>query len=155
MLWRLITATSLAKLVPPPPPHGITAHACGGHLSHTCLCSNRQPANLKYMYSTLLLLSLFGRYHVCLPHNGDSTITRSLQQLPKQCTYRFRRQITTSADRACRRRHLCLPTRLLRRLAPGAFLRHRCNVRRQQDHPPLFPPWYRWHTLPAHRRTLR
>ncbi len=33
-LWRLITAPSQAKLVPPPP-HAITAHARGGS-SHTC-----------------------------------------------------------------------------------------------------------------------
>jgi hypothetical protein len=31
VLWRLITVTSQAKLVPP---QGITAHARGGHLTH-------------------------------------------------------------------------------------------------------------------------
>jgi hypothetical protein len=37
-LWRLITASSQAKLLPPPP-HIITAHARGGHLTHMC-CFN-------------------------------------------------------------------------------------------------------------------
>jgi hypothetical protein len=49
----------------------------GGQLTYVSLFqpSARQP---KYMYSILLLLSLFGRYHVCLRHTGDSTFTRSL-----------------------------------------------------------------------------
>ncbi len=65
-MWRLITATTQAPS--PPPPHGIIAHARGGQLTYVPLFqpSARQP---KYMYSTFLLLFLFGRYHVCLCHN--------------------------------------------------------------------------------------
>ncbi len=48
--------------LPPPPP--APRHYCESARgsSHTCVCSNRQPANLKYMYSALLLHSLFRRY---------------------------------------------------------------------------------------------
>jgi hypothetical protein len=36
--------------------------------------------------------------------------------------------------KACCRRHLCPPARVLRRLAPGVVFLHRCYVRGQQDH---------------------
>jgi hypothetical protein len=36
-MWRLIVATSQAKLLSPPPPNGITAHARGGQLAHVSL----------------------------------------------------------------------------------------------------------------------
>jgi hypothetical protein len=71
----IIVATTQAKLVPPA--HSITVHACGGHLTYVPLF--QQPArHLKYMYGTLLVFSLFGRYHACLCHTGDPTFTCSL-----------------------------------------------------------------------------
>jgi hypothetical protein len=93
-LWRLITATSQAKLIPPlPPPPTALLRIRMGVNSHMCLCSKRQPANLKYMYSTLLPLSLFGRYHVCLrthpsisviPHNGwQIRLSATLRSCPE------------------------------------------------------------------------
>jgi hypothetical protein len=68
---------SQASTPSPPPTALLRMHV--GASSHMCLCSNRQPANLKY--TILLLLSLFRRCHVCLRHTGDSTITRSLQYI--------------------------------------------------------------------------
>jgi hypothetical protein len=64
----IITATSQAKLEPPPPTALLRMRA--GQLTYVPLFhpSARQP---KYMYSTLLLLSLFRRYHVCLRHISD------------------------------------------------------------------------------------
>jgi hypothetical protein len=56
---------SQASTTPPPPPTTLLHMRMGGHLTHVLF---QLSANLKYMYSTLLPLSLFERY-VCLPHS--------------------------------------------------------------------------------------
>jgi hypothetical protein len=55
-----------------PPPHGITAHAWGAHMRTSLCYPNGQPAKqAKYMYSTLLALSLFG----CVVYASATLVT--------------------------------------------------------------------------------
>jgi hypothetical protein len=125
-MWNcrgIITATSQAKLIPPPPPTPWHYCACVGASSHMCLCFRRSTCQLKYMYSTSLALSLC--YHVCTLHTGDPTFTRSLYQLANHGP-------TESATGAGR----CHgpPARLLRQFAPVMVRLHRRNVRCHQNH---------------------
>ncbi len=78
-LWRLITASSQAKLVPPPTP---LLRMRVGVISHTCgiLAVSLLKIHVQYFTASLLI----GSYHACLSHSGDPTITGSLQHLAKQ-----------------------------------------------------------------------
>jgi hypothetical protein len=77
------------------------------------------------MYSTSLPLLLIERYHV-----GDPTSTRSQQELVRQFLATKGPATATYAAIRCHGP----PARLLRRLAPGVVLQHRCDFRRQQGH---------------------
>jgi hypothetical protein len=121
MLWRLITATSQAKLVPTPPPPTALLRMRVGVISNMCLFQlSARQLEIHVQYYCILLLSLFGRYHVCLPHSGDLTITRSLQQLANHVRTVSNVKYATSDGACCRRP--CPHTRLLHPLAPGMVL---------------------------------